>query len=150
VLHAASRPIQLDLTVDEAAAQPDGAYQFISEGQPPVGVRRDAGSWTVTDASAAEATLAAQAEAADFREVQGRIALAEPVPGQAVPPSALITSADGATACVVTASGGTYGAVPVEPVEASVEGQAVFVPALEAGTPVLVNPGDIETGVTCR
>ena len=146
------------MTLTADVAGPDGDYLFWYRGAQ-FAVSLENGAWTLDDAEPLASLLnptdeagSADAEAPEGEDpasvggsvgavtVEGRVALANPEPGQAVPPAALVMGSSG-EACVVTAD--DLAVVEVRLLGSAVDGSALIGPDLADGTRVLVNPAEI-------
>lgn len=132
--------------------QPDGGYVFAALGRE-VTLDRVDGAWEAPDANAARELLDEVAAADGVARVEGRVRLASPLPGQAVPAAALIASADGDRYCVVltdeTGQEPTYLARPVRVQGSDSAGSAVIDVELDPGSQVLLNARAVSPDAEC-
>ncbi|MHA6510459.1 peptidoglycan-binding domain-containing protein [Tessaracoccus sp. Y1736] len=144
---------------------PDGAYRFSYLGSS-YDVTLSEGAWTLVDEAALAALLdpvadsgsASDAEGAVEEEttppsdttgnvtVEGRVALTDPEPGQAVPPAALVLDPSGES-CVLLA--GDYSPATVTLIGSAVDGSALITPDLSEGARVLANPLEVVPEAEC-
>jgi peptidoglycan hydrolase-like protein with peptidoglycan-binding domain len=142
---------------------PDGAYRFSYLGSS-YDVTLSEGAWTLVDEAALAALLdpkpgaTSDAEGAVEEEttppsdttgsvtVDGRVALTDPEPGQAVPPAALVLDPSGAS-CVLLA--GDHSPAAVTLIGSAVDGSALIAPELGEGARVLVNPLEVVPEAEC-
>lgn len=136
-----------EVTVSTESDGPDGKYRFVYQGKD-FDVARTGDEWRLADEAAASELLNNLSAAPEdgLLQVEGRIALATPVQGQAVPPAALVLDQQGRT-CVLLAEG--FRAVTVEPLGSAVDGAALIRSDLEVGEGVLVNPLQMVPGTPC-
>lgn len=137
-----------DLTLITDSAGPDGGYTFSYQGAVH-SVSRTGDEWVLDEEAALADLLAAQSKSAegDLVQVEGRVALADPAQGQAVPPAALVLDPDGVS-CVLMAD--DLRAVEVEPLGSAIDGAALVRSELPDGANVLVNPREMVPDARCR
>lgn len=131
---------------------PAGDYEFLVQGESiPVELEAN-GTWVIADLQAAITVALAQATPGEDRvNLSGRTRLLEGEPGLAVPASAIITDAAGAT-CVAVADRDTpreADIVAVAVVGSSIDGRAQLNAAVEERALVLVNPVQILGDLSC-
>ncbi|WP_158615036.1 peptidoglycan-binding protein [Cellulomonas sp. PhB150] len=143
ILTGAATATGFSLTTESRG--PAGAYEFVSHGQT-VAVERDATGWTFDDSDEAAALVLTGDVTGTTANLGGRVRLANPVEGQAVPGAAIVTDAAGAT-CVVLAADRKPRLVEV--VGAGADGTARIGTTLDEGDQVLLNPLMIVGDVTC-
>ncbi len=130
-------------------AGPDGAWVFACSGrQTPV--TRSGQTWTFDDLPGLATLLGPAGPDGSNPSCTGSLQVADPQPGQGVPPASLVYSADGSTVCVlVRDSDGATTPVAIKQPQPSIDGLVVFGPALAAGAQVVVNPAEAAPDVAC-
>ncbi|MDO8121864.1 peptidoglycan-binding domain-containing protein [Isoptericola sp. b490] len=130
-------------------AGPDGAWVFACSGrQAPV--TRSGQTWTFDDLPGLASLLGPAGTDGSDPSCTGSLQLADPQPGQGVPPASLVYSANGSTVCVlVRDSDGTTTPVALDEPQPSIDGLVVFGPTLAAGAQVVVNPAEAAPDVAC-
>lgn len=133
---AAGTPTIFSATISTAASPPDGDYEFVSQGRS-LPITRTDGEWRV-DVDDVTPLLALAVDHEPPTQVEGMVRLAEGLPGQGVPPAALIDATNPHT-CVALVEGADVSLQAVELLGSSTAGVALISPDLPREAEVLVN-----------
>lgn len=130
-------PVLASVAIVTTTSPPDGAYQFTHQGRA-LPVTRADGAWGV-DVADAGALLGATPPEAGTADIDGVVRLVDGLPGQAVPPSALIDDAE-SSSCVAIVEGRGFKLREVQVLTSDTAGAALIHPELPPDAEVLVNP----------
>jgi peptidoglycan hydrolase-like protein with peptidoglycan-binding domain len=134
---------------------PDGDYVFVAAGRT-LPIQRAGGKWLVKDDAALADFVKGYDTTTGAVEIDGRVRLATPTPGQSVAASSVLTR-DGQVYCVVVERGAAasapdsqrFAATRVTPVSSSIDGNAILLPTLPKDAGVVVNPGALDGDWAC-